>query len=58
MGFPARSNFFIWDETQYFKFIFENFSGYLLKNVKDLYDNVLPGFFQEKFQIFLRSKEV
>lgn len=52
---PLLEDFIIKSEEKYFDFLFRNIRDRILKEVKDIYDNIEPSFFQERFQMFLQS---
>lgn len=52
---PLLEDFIIKSEEKYFDFLFRNIRERILKEVKDIYDNIEVGFFRERFQMFLES---
>jgi hypothetical protein len=52
---PLLEDFIIKSEEKYFDFLFRNIRDRILKEVKDIYDNIEVGFFRERFQMFLES---
>ncbi len=46
------------DEDEYFLTLFGSCRDLILTSIKEHYDSIEPGFFRERFQIFLESKKV
>ena len=46
----------ILDESEYFEYLFNHFRGFLLVEIKKIYDDIEKGFFREKFQIYLNCE--
>ena len=55
---PLLSEFIVKTEPEYFQEIFYHIRDKILTEVKGIYDDIEPGFFRERFELFLKSKEV